>query len=103
MNTLHILSESNFLLAILNVILFLANYPRIPDWHSSVLFYTGVRSKVGNVSDCRSVPYFHGDLLCYNLYGYSPPYACCQLHAKECPRVMVNRLGKLAQEKSVVR
>ena len=86
---------------------------------------TGPRSAVGNVSgyrcvsDCRSrgrefdpgpVPYFRGDWSWNNFYGHSPPFRwfiqeglLSVTRESMCTKLLVNRLLKPAQEKSVVK
>ena len=81
------------------------------------LYYTGPPSTVCNMSDNRSrgpefdpgpVPYFHGDWSWYISMAILLPSAdsrrvVVSYKQKYVHEVLVNRLVKLAQEKSVVR
>ena len=84
----------------------IAHYPLNREWwilaKLKIIYHTGLRSAVGNVSewryvsDCRSrgcefdpgpVPYFHGDWSWNIFYNHSPPFrwfkkGCCQVQAK---------------------
>ena len=83
--------------------------------NDTILWYTGPRTAVGNVSgyrcvsDCRSrsrefdpgpVLYFRGDWSWNNFYGKK---GCCQLQAKVCAQITGYPLVQACPGKSVVR
>ena len=89
-------------------------------WHNSLITLTWPHSAVSNVSDCRyvsncksrghnfdpsQVPYFLCDWSWNNFFGRSADSrrVVVSYKRKYVHKVLVNRLVKLAQEKSVVR